>query len=219
MKNTDSRLLSGCYLEIYLSHDIILNHHNIDEIKRRIIFIIEQISFHILDYIERGFFVLKRTFDGLMIIDALSEVIKYLSKKMSINQQVLKVLNHTISDVLIKFDNKDDVKMIYKFIYKTIKSMLIEYKIPTDIPVILNIVDIDLYNFKRIPDNVIAVVLDETVDYTVQRHLSHQKIIYINTIQSLNPGDWYDVDTIHRKIYQRNGTRGKLNEEPLKTIG
>lgn len=200
MEITTTRLLFGRYFEIHLSHDIELNDQNKAPIKQTIIHIIDYISEHLLDYVRNGFIELKRTYDGFIIKDALSDLIKCIKNRLTRNRQVIHELFQTCHEVLSNYEQRTDVKSVFHYICRTIKGLLIQYKIPVEEQVILNIRDIDLINLKMIPKNVIAVVLDDSVDYTVLRYLSNRKIIYISTNDELIHNQWYYIDPVYRMI-------------------
>lgn len=200
MKITTTRLLFGRYFEIHLSHDIQLNDQNKGSIKQTITYIIDYISEHLLDYIRNGFIQIKRIHDGFIIKDALRELITCIKNRLTKNKQVIHQLIQSCHEVLSNYEDRADVKSVFHYICRTIKGLLIQYKIPIEDQVILNIRDIDLIYLKMIPNNVIAVVLDDTVDFTVLRYLSNRKIIYILTNDKLNHNQWYYIDPVYRMI-------------------
>lgn len=194
------RLLFGRYLEIHLNKDIQLNIQNIKPIKREILAIIDYLSEHLLTYVQKGFFTLNRVYDGFLIKDALNELTTNIDKNLNKSAFVMQTICHACHEILSNFQHREDIRKVLLYVCRLIKGTLIQFKIPTNDRVILNIKDIDLLNLKLIPQNVIAVVLDETVDFTILRYLSNQKVTYVITNQLLQHDAWYHVDPIHRVI-------------------
>lgn len=200
MKLTAPKLLYGRYFEIHLKHDVQLNDQNNAQIILIMIHTIDYISEHLLDYVRKGFINLKHRYNGLIIKDALNEVITEINSRITLSSLVLHILFQICQEVLERYRFLEDLKKVLHYICRTIRGLLIQFKIPSDDPIILNIRDIDLFNLKMIPKNVIAVVLNESIDFTVLRYLSQRKIIYILTDEKLVHNSWYYMDPVYRMI-------------------
>src|SRR5690606_6990832 len=135
-----------------------------------------------------------------IIKDALLDITTQINKELLTNTFVMQVYSCACQETLLKYKYREDIQRILIYIGRTIRGSLVQFKIPINDPIILNIKDIDLLNLKLIPQNVIAVVLDETVDFTILRYLSNQKVTYVITNQLLQHDAWYHVDPIHRVI-------------------
>lgn len=186
--------LSGVYTEIRMNDDVILTDRNIDIIKSMIFSHLETLSYGISHLSFSGLFSIKSPVVGCRIKDAINHLKKLITEELNPGIKVVETLERICSKTSSIYCQTDELKRIFCYFILGIKNELITYKIPHNKAVLLNIKDIDNISFRKVPDNVVSIVLDPHIDIAIRDYLGKRKIHYVVAQKPLKINESYEVD-------------------------